>query len=313
MPGLALWFAALFGLSSLAIRTSLFEAMVMASGIDRIVPAAAPPLGHAARLLLALAFALVGAALGWVVARAIAGLPDEAEAEAHPVAEPVWQPEPYAPPATPVEAAAAPDTAYQVRARDAHPDAPARRPILAREELRHAEFAAPIEAAETLTPAQAETVTSAPVQSETVPYEPVAHAIPPAPPAAVWEDDAPVLGPARDGSAAPADQAPVLGPAHQGAATVAEPEPPVREAEPLPAIELPPAAAPVPPVSAAQRIAGAAPTELSHVELIERLALAMQRREAAVATGTPAEPEAPGATAEALRATLNALKGASHG
>lgn len=65
----ALWFGALFGLGSLAIRPGLLEAVVMKSRIDLIVPAAAPPLGITARMLIALAMAAIGAALGILVAR----------------------------------------------------------------------------------------------------------------------------------------------------------------------------------------------------------------------------------------------------
>ena len=45
----ALWFGALFGLGSMAIRPGLIEDMVLAAGIDTLVPAAAPPLGMTAR------------------------------------------------------------------------------------------------------------------------------------------------------------------------------------------------------------------------------------------------------------------------
>ena len=68
----ALWFGALFGLGSLAIRPTLLESMVMKSRIDLIVPAAAPPLGITARMLIALAMAAIGAIIGVVIARRIA-------------------------------------------------------------------------------------------------------------------------------------------------------------------------------------------------------------------------------------------------
>lgn len=64
---LALWFGALFGFGSLAIRASLLERLVLAAHIDLIIPAAAPPLGITARLLLALGLAAFGATLGaWI-------------------------------------------------------------------------------------------------------------------------------------------------------------------------------------------------------------------------------------------------------
>src|SRR5262245_31483284 len=71
-PGVALWFAALFGLSSLAVRTTLLEAIVQAIGLPALIPAAAPPLGMTARVLIACAMTLVGAGIGLLVGRAIA-------------------------------------------------------------------------------------------------------------------------------------------------------------------------------------------------------------------------------------------------
>lgn len=68
----ALWFGALFGLGSLAIRPALIEGAVMASRVDLLVPAAAPPLGMTARILMALGLAAGGALLGAVLARRIA-------------------------------------------------------------------------------------------------------------------------------------------------------------------------------------------------------------------------------------------------
>lgn len=68
----ALWFGALFGLGSLAIRPTLLEALVMKSRIDLIVPAAAPPLGITARMLIALAMAAIGATIGVLIARRMA-------------------------------------------------------------------------------------------------------------------------------------------------------------------------------------------------------------------------------------------------
>jgi hypothetical protein len=63
----AVWFGALFGLSVLAVRTALLEAAVLAAGIDHLIPAAAPPLGTNARILLAVAFALIGGAIGGAI------------------------------------------------------------------------------------------------------------------------------------------------------------------------------------------------------------------------------------------------------
>jgi len=65
----AIWFGALFGLGSLAIRPALLESAVLATHVDALVPAAAPPLGITARILLALAMAGIGGLIGATVAR----------------------------------------------------------------------------------------------------------------------------------------------------------------------------------------------------------------------------------------------------
>ncbi|MCB2079376.1 MAG: hypothetical protein KDE55_16980 [Novosphingobium sp.] len=68
---IALWFGALFGLGSLAIRPALLESIVLATHIDAIIPAAAPPLGMTSRILLALAMAGIGGLIGGTIARRI--------------------------------------------------------------------------------------------------------------------------------------------------------------------------------------------------------------------------------------------------
>lgn len=108
----ALWFGALFGLGSLAIRSSLLEAAVLATGIDAILPAAAPPLGVTARILLALALGAAGALIGGYTARLLVRSSTEQAPRNRTVTREV-----------------------KLRNRDAHPDAPARRPISALEEL----------------------------------------------------------------------------------------------------------------------------------------------------------------------------------
>ena len=67
----ALWFGALFGLGSLAVRPSLIEGLVMKSHLDLVVPAAAPPLGITARILIALVLAALGAVIGLLIVRRI--------------------------------------------------------------------------------------------------------------------------------------------------------------------------------------------------------------------------------------------------
>lgn len=68
----ALWFGALFGLGSLAVRASLLESLILSLSLDVLVPAAAPPLGMKFRAILALLLAAIGVAVGAVVARRIA-------------------------------------------------------------------------------------------------------------------------------------------------------------------------------------------------------------------------------------------------
>lgn len=113
----ALWFGALFGLGSLAVRPTLIESLVLKSHIDLIIPATAPPLGVTARILIALLLAGVGGVLGTTLARRIAR---------PKAAEPIKRKR---------GAKGISSSAIRYRARDAHPDAPARAPISA-----HAEF-----------------------------------------------------------------------------------------------------------------------------------------------------------------------------
>ncbi|CDO36756.1 hypothetical protein [Novosphingobium sp. KN65.2] len=68
----ALWFGALFGLASIAIKPAIFEQLVATTHIDSLVPMAAPPLGATARILIALAMTGLGGIVGAVVARRIA-------------------------------------------------------------------------------------------------------------------------------------------------------------------------------------------------------------------------------------------------
>ena len=112
----ALWFGALFGLGSLAVRPSLLENLVLQSHIDLVIPAAAPPLGITARILLALVMAALGAVLGILLSRRLTRPSTEVHERKR---------------GTKDLAAQMP----RVRSRDVHLDAPARRPISAYEEL----------------------------------------------------------------------------------------------------------------------------------------------------------------------------------
>lgn len=68
----ATWFAALFGAGSVVLPAASLETIIEAAGIDALVPAAAPPLGVAARGVIALVLALSGGLAGVAVARRVA-------------------------------------------------------------------------------------------------------------------------------------------------------------------------------------------------------------------------------------------------
>src|SRR5690349_22709460 len=67
----ALWFAALFGLCALAVPPALLERLVGALGVDRILPAAAPPLSDTVRLLIAAGLSSIGEIVGLLLGRAL--------------------------------------------------------------------------------------------------------------------------------------------------------------------------------------------------------------------------------------------------
>lgn len=71
---LSLWFAALMGLAIMVLPVGLIEGLVARLRIADFVPAAAPPLGNTARMLLALGFAGIGAITGFIAARVLARL-----------------------------------------------------------------------------------------------------------------------------------------------------------------------------------------------------------------------------------------------
>jgi hypothetical protein len=125
---LAFWFAALLGLSSLAVGTPNLERAVGVLQLQSLVPAAAPPLGITARALIAAAMALLGAGLGLIVARLFAP-----KNGAEPRTSFRWPA--MAMPSFKQSQRAAPEAPVTVRARDIHPDAPVRRPIFAHEEF----------------------------------------------------------------------------------------------------------------------------------------------------------------------------------
>ena len=111
----ALWFGALFGLGSLAVRPSLLEELVLSSHIDLVIPAAAPPLGITARILLALAMAALGGILGIILTRRLTRA-DPEEYERKRSANDMSQ-------------------TSRARMRGVHPDTQTRRPLSAHDEL----------------------------------------------------------------------------------------------------------------------------------------------------------------------------------
>lgn len=72
----ALWFSALLGLGSLVLPASLPDRIVELTGLAALLPVLEPPLGIAARAVIALAMTVAGAALGLAVARRIAAVQD---------------------------------------------------------------------------------------------------------------------------------------------------------------------------------------------------------------------------------------------
>jgi len=329
------WFMAAFALSALAVRGELVEQLVLALQIDTILPMAAPPLGVTARLMIALGFGLVGALLGHLVLRWLVG-------DSAPLAH---------------------DDAADYRRRrtgDGHPDAPARRPIHAHDELGAYGFdhtgheAAPYEPvpyqpAPSYIPAPAPAAAAEPLVLDTaLTFAPV-PAVPNPPPLAELNQPAPLspLDPVRGTPLTPYEahdisSAPVPAPAPRVSVVAPEEEPvepvsvqpaPVQPApmisakDALPLRNIPrivekplPVANPEP--AAAERLTAAPLEALGHVELIERLAVAMQRRqsasvaaqqqsvpdESAVAASQQAAMPANDQTSAALRAALAGLR-----
>ena len=124
------WLAALFGLASLAVPTHLLERIVVKIGLPHIVPAAAPPLGFTAHILVSLLLTVAGGLVGLGLALLLASRTRKSTVHLRPsaVRKPVVR----------TAQAVAPDSVrveHKVRARDAHPDAAPRRPLMLSEDL----------------------------------------------------------------------------------------------------------------------------------------------------------------------------------
>jgi hypothetical protein len=69
----ALWFTVLLGLGGLLLPVVLLERAVELSRIASLAPAAAPPLGLTAKLVVAISLGVLGAVLGFTIARRVSG------------------------------------------------------------------------------------------------------------------------------------------------------------------------------------------------------------------------------------------------
>jgi hypothetical protein len=295
-----LWCGALFGMASLAIRTEWIGSAVVAAGLDGVVPMAAPPLGKTARILIALLATGLGCLFGLLAMRRFSKPRAEAPVRRRSSS-------------TTVEEAASPvslfggarrgegDDAEEAteKAEDA-PVAPAgrrRRFSMARDEQPEAADPAP----------NAQILNVADLNLD--PFEPDTDAprwvrnIDQDSPAA----DAPETEESRTSSLFDS-YARRLTPVASAEETIAAPgfellSQPV--ADDLSAAEAPLQAAPATPHatamdirprahgSAAERIASAPLDDLSHVELLERLALTIERRRAALRAAAEAAARAP--------------------
>lgn len=122
------WFAALLGLTSFVVPPRMLASLVVASGLPKVLPAAAPPLGFTARVLVAFALAVVGGLIGLVIAaRLRRGKAAKLDMPATPDRDEAME--------SGAPAVAVSQRAVKIRARDAHPDAPPRRPLVLSEEL----------------------------------------------------------------------------------------------------------------------------------------------------------------------------------
>ncbi|HEX9946597.1 MAG TPA: hypothetical protein VGA98_03570 [Allosphingosinicella sp.] len=296
--GLAALAAVSAGFVVFAMPDSLFSGLVETSRLPEFVPAAQPPLGDTARLAALGSAALLTFSSVWALMAGLGRVParrkPEAKAEAAGEAE-----------------------APRLRRADAHPDAPARRPLLARdlgEPLDLHEYTeAPAEAA------RSEEADARPLPGFLVPQapepEPVAEAQPEEsqaePEGSDSEPERPAARPEVSATEPPAAEAE---PDWVEAEPVIEPEP---EPEPQPQPLAQPRRDPVAPIlpiseMAAQLPEGEEDPGQSLSQLVNRIEFGLSRKRQALPTADlppveemPAEPEKVG---HRLRSAINDLQ-----
>lgn len=338
----ALWFAALFGLGSLAIRPALIEGVVLAIRLNALVPAAAPPLGLTARLLIAVGLAVLGAGIGAVLARRLAASATAPVARRTPRRAPAeeTQADEDAMPRRAFVARPAPDQVGEdIHDLPATPAFPGRRRALAIHDEGqpdiHDFVPLPGGGAPQILDISAFTLDEgdqAALAMQGAAQPPLARPAQAdiAPQADAFDDGWIADVPDHDDAGlirarvaplpevAPDDALPatadLLPPRRGGVFALAETAPPlfadsaapsVPDQEPAPAAVAAPPRFTLPTGTAAERIAGADLDALSHVELIERLALSLQRRRNAEAARQAAASAAALADTHAVAATAD--------
>lgn len=136
----ALWFAALLGLGSFALSLPAIEQLVLSTHIDAVIPAAAPPLGMTARLVLVLAFGGIGGVTGWLLAQRVARPAPQVEPSVFKVAD-VGFDRPIAAPAADPPASQIDGPALSPAPPPVLAPAPAPRPMTAAERIASADLA----------------------------------------------------------------------------------------------------------------------------------------------------------------------------
>lgn len=325
-----LWFGALFGLASVAIRPALIEHAVLVTGIDRVIPMAAPPLGTTTRILLALMMTAIGCLIGLVVARRLAKpAPPATARHRRTTSAPATTDDGDSPvalfgAARQAEADVAlddeeePESLPTTRRRqlsviaheerfDDHAPVPGASPILNVADLEIESFDAALEddawvrrsePVQVETPAQAEPALGQDTQPDEPkpsnrlfeayvragPGKPTAEAEVPTPGFELLPRDENIAGAASD----------AIAPAPAVHTIAADQEPPAAKN-----------------MTAAERIASAPLDALSHLELLERLALTIARRRATKAQSSESplagEPQAPVTPVVELPAALRAV------